>query len=137
MAKFDVEAAYRNIAIHPSDRFLLGMKWRSKFYVDLALPFGLLSAPYIFNCVAELVEWILVNNYKVPDLLYYLDDFITAAPPDFPQCALNFSTALLVCDRLSLPLPVLAVLGIELDSLAQMARLPDEKLQALKELIHS
>ena len=58
------------------------MKWRSKFYVDLALPFGLCSAPYIFNCVAELVEWILVNNYKVPDLLHYLDDFITAGPPD-------------------------------------------------------
>ena len=100
MAKFDVEAAYRNIAIHPSDRFLLGMKWRSKFYVDLALPFGLRSAPYIFNCVAELVEWMLVNNYKVPDLLHYLDDFITAGPPDSPQCAQNLSTALLVCDRL-------------------------------------
>ena len=66
MAKFDVEAAYRNIAIHPSDRFLLGMKWRSKIHVDLALPFRLRSAPYIFNCVAELVEWILVNNYKAP-----------------------------------------------------------------------
>ena len=35
------------------------------------------------------------------------------------------------------PTPVLAVLGIELDYLAQVARLPDEKLQALKELIHS
>ena len=35
------------------------------------------------------------------------------------------------------PTPVLAVLGIELDSLAQVARLPDEKLQALKELIYS
>ena len=80
MAKFDVEAAYRNIAIHPSDRFLLGMKWRSKFYVDLALPFGLRPASYIFNCVAELVEWILVNNYKVLDLLQYLEDFITAVP---------------------------------------------------------
>ena len=146
MAKFDFEAAYQNIAIHPSDRFLLGMKWRSKFYVDLALPFGLRSAPYIFNCVAELVEWILVNNYEVPDLLHYLDDFITAGPPDSPQCVQNLSTALLVCDRLGLPLhpgkcmgptPVLAVLGIELDSLAQVARLPDEKLQALKELIHS
>ena len=32
---------------------------------------------------------------------------------------------------------MLAVLGIELDYLAQVARLPDEKLQALKELIHS
>ena len=31
MAKFDVEAAYRNIAIHPDERFLLGMKWRGQF----------------------------------------------------------------------------------------------------------
>ena len=29
MAKFDVEAAYRNIAVNQSDRFLLGMKWRA------------------------------------------------------------------------------------------------------------
>ena len=26
MAKFDVEAAYRNIAVHPDDQYLLGMK---------------------------------------------------------------------------------------------------------------
>ena len=58
MAKFDVEAAYRNLAVHPSDRYLIGMKWRSMFYVDLALPFGLRSAPYIFNFVADLAEWI-------------------------------------------------------------------------------
>ena len=41
MAKFDVEAAYCNIAVCPSDRFLLGMKWCGKYFVDLALPFGL------------------------------------------------------------------------------------------------
>jgi len=40
MAKFDVEAAYRNVAVHPVDRNLSGMKWRGKFFVDLALPFG-------------------------------------------------------------------------------------------------
>ena len=50
MAKFDVESAHRNIAIHPSDRFLFGIKWRSKFYVDLALPFGLLR-PLTFSVV--------------------------------------------------------------------------------------
>ena len=48
-AKFDVEAAYQNIAIHPDERFLLGMKWRGQFYVDLALPNGRRSAPFIFN----------------------------------------------------------------------------------------
>ena len=41
MAKFDVESAYRNVPVHPSDRYLLGMKWRNQYYVDLALPFGL------------------------------------------------------------------------------------------------
>ena len=49
MAKFDVEAAYRNIPLHPSDRFLLGMKWRESYYVDLTLPFGLRSAPLHFQ----------------------------------------------------------------------------------------
>ena len=49
MAKFDVQAAYRNVPIHPHDRFLLGMTWRDKFYVDLVLPFGLRSASFIFD----------------------------------------------------------------------------------------
>ena len=49
MAKFDVKAAYRNIPIHPDDRFLLGMKWRDKFFVDLVLSFGLRSAPRYFR----------------------------------------------------------------------------------------
>ncbi|CAB3988942.1 Hypothetical predicted protein [Paramuricea clavata] len=52
MAKFDVKAAYRNIPIHPDDRYLLGMKWRDRFYVDLVLPFGLQVGPvYLqFGC---------------------------------------------------------------------------------------
>ena len=84
-----------------------------------------------------LVKWILVNNCKVSSLLHYLDDFITAAPPPSPyspQCAQTLSTALLVCDRLGLPLHpgkcvgptlVLTVRCIDLDSLAQVARLPE------------
>ena len=66
-AKFDVESAYRKIAVQACDRFLLGMEWRGQFYVDLALPFGLRSAPYIFNSVADLMQRILLNNYKIPD----------------------------------------------------------------------
>ena len=84
MAKFDVEAAYRNIAVHPDDRSLLGMKWRCQFFIDLTLPFGLRSAPFIFNSVADMVKWILVNLHQVPDLLHYLDDFITAGPSQSP-----------------------------------------------------
>ena len=85
MAKFDVESAYRNIPVSPKDRYLLGLKWRNKFYVDLALPFGLRSAPFIFNSVADLVEWILKTNHSIQDLLHYLDDYITAGPADSRQ----------------------------------------------------
>ena len=146
MAKFDVETAYRNIAIHPDDRFLLGLKWRGKFYVDLALPFGLCSAPFIFNSVADMVEWILLNSHHVSDLLHYLDDFITAGPPQSSLCDQNLRSVITVCKRLGLPLhpnkcigpsTSLTVLGIELDSIQQIARLPDDKLLALKEMVQS
>ena len=122
MAKFDVEAAYCNVPVHPSDRYLLGMKWHSRYYVVLTLPFGLHSAPFIFNAIADMVEWIHVHPYQIPALLHYLDDFITAGPPDAPQCVHNLCTALAVCKRLGLPLhpgkcegpaTVLVILGIE------------------------
>lgn len=99
MAKFDVETPYCNIAVHPGDRYLLGMKLWANIISTLVLHFGLLSAPYIFNAVAEAVEWILVNSYKVPNLLHYLDDYISVSSPDSPQCAQNLSTPLAVCKR--------------------------------------
>jgi hypothetical protein len=30
MAKFDLKSAYRNIPVHPDDRWLLGMVWEDK-----------------------------------------------------------------------------------------------------------
>lgn len=146
MAKFDVEAAYRNVPIHPKDRYLLGLKWRGQFYVDLALPFGLRSAPFIFNGVADMVEWILINNYELEDLVHYLDDFILAGPPDTLRCHRDLTTALNVCKQLGLPLhpkkcegpaTSLTILGIRLDSVRQTAELPPDKFAALKSLIHS
>ena len=111
MAKFDIESAYRNIAINPSDCHLLGLKWRDAYYIDLALPFGLRSAPAIFNSVAELVEWILVHNYGIEDLLHYLDDFILAAPANSVVCASNLQVAVAVVARLGLPLHPQKCLG--------------------------
>ena len=146
MAKFDVEAAYRNVTVHPEDRYLLGMKWRGQFFVDLALPFGLRSAPYIFNSIADMVEWIIINRYNVAGLMHNLDDFLNAGPACSNQCTNNLHTPLAVCRSLGLPLhpgkcvgllTCFTVLGIELDSVQQSARLSEDKLVALQELIQS
>ncbi len=96
MAEFHAESAYHNIAMRPDERFLFGMRWRNTFFVDLAIPFGLRSAAFIFNSIAEMVEWILKSNYLIKYLLHYLDDFLSLASAGSSKCADNGVIALSV-----------------------------------------
>ena len=57
LAKFDIESAYRLIPVHPQDSPLQAMRWEGKTYIDPMLPFGLRSAPKIFNAVADALNW--------------------------------------------------------------------------------
>ena len=43
MVEFDVATAYRNNVLHPDNWYLLGIKWKGAYHVDMALPFGLSS----------------------------------------------------------------------------------------------
>ena len=119
------------------------MKWCNRYYVDLTLPFGLHSAPFIFNAIADMVEWILVHPYQISALLHYLDDFIMAGPPDSPKCVHKYRPCSLQTAWPASPpgemqnATVLVVLGIELDSVNQVPHLPAEKLLALQGLISS
>ena len=110
------------------------------------LPFGLRSAPFIFNSVAEAVEWILVHNYAVSPLFHYLDDFLTMGPANSSICQSHMDNAFTVFARLGLPLhlqkcegpsTVLVFLGIELDSVQQLARLPRDKVDRILRLLQS
>ena len=75
LAKLDIHAAYRIIPVHPDDRWLLGMEWSGKIYIDTVLPFGLRSAPKVFNAVADALEWIM-RKQGIAHSLHYLDDFL-------------------------------------------------------------
>jgi hypothetical protein len=85
-AKIDVKAAFRCVAVHPSDRWLLGLQWCGSFYADLALPFGLKSSPAIWERYASLAEW-LARKHGAPDSIHYVDDFLIGGPPGTTQCA--------------------------------------------------
>ena len=56
LAKVDIKSAYRIIPIHPKDYHLLGMLWEGGLFIDLALPFGLRSAPIILR------PWLILSN---------------------------------------------------------------------------
>ena len=94
LAKFDVESAYHNIPIHPNDCYLFSMQWQGYHFVDMALSFGLHSAPYIFSSVVDLVEWVLKKQYDMSFLLHYLDDFHSRGPPNSQMCQWNLDTCI-------------------------------------------
>lgn len=75
MAKVDIQNAYRVVPVHPEDRWLMGMSWQKKLYIDTALPFGLRSAPKIFTALADAIEWIARRN-GAQFVIHYLDDSI-------------------------------------------------------------
>jgi len=49
LAKVNIKSAFRLLPVHPADHYLLGMQWRDELFVDTCLPFGLRSAPKLFN----------------------------------------------------------------------------------------
>ena len=81
MAKLDLKSAYRMVAVHPADHWLLGVSWESRTYCDQALPFGLRLAPIIFSAVADALAWAMLCQ-GIPVLLHYIDDFL----PDATFC---------------------------------------------------
>ena len=126
LVKLDVQNAYCILPVHTEDRQLLGMKWCGAFYVDMVLPLGIRSAPYIFTCIADLVEWVAKRNYEVTFLMHYLDDFHTLGPSSFSVCQHNLDRSIEYFSKLGIPLHAdkeeglsmcLTILGHELDSL--------------------
>ena len=80
MAKFDLKAAYGNVPVHPDDCWLLGMVWENQLFVDIALPFGLRSAPMIFSALADGLEF-MIRQAGVDRVGHYLDDFVLVGSP--------------------------------------------------------
>ena len=144
MAKTDVKSAFRNIPVHPDDWELLGMEWRGLYFFDRVLPFGLRSAPYIFNMLLDALEWILINKLGVSNVLHILDDFFLAEAAPRSSCSTSLCKLLCLFTELNVPIApgktyapsqFLEFLGISLDSVNMVALLPPDKLSQARTLL--
>jgi hypothetical protein len=145
LAKLDLQDAFRHIPVRPQDWPLLGFHWQSRFYYAVVLMFGIKSAPYIFNLFAEALHWI-IKRHIPGDLRHYLDDFLPAFPPGTPISTANM--AVQWCKSLGSqlgfqfqdsktvnPCTELEFVGLEIDTIAMEARLPQDKLAFLRETL--
>ena len=144
MAKVDIESAYRLVSVHPHDRALQALQWQGQLYVDPMLPFGLRLAPKIFNAIADAFHWHLEQR-GINHVLHYLDDVNIVASPEPRRCQEDLNTLLRAASVLGIPFASqktegpatsLVFLGIEVDTVAGELRLPRDKLQRFKDLLH-
>eukprot|EP00112_Aurelia_sp_Birch-Aquarium-sp1_P003277 Seg1363.36 transcript_id=Seg1363.36/GoldUCD/mRNA.D3Y31 product="Polyprotein P3" protein_id=Seg1363.36/GoldUCD/D3Y31 len=137
LAKFDLRRAYRLLPVRLEDRWLLGMRWKGQFYLDLAIPFCLRSAPQIFKRFADALQSIFEQIGGVENIQHYLDDFLVAGPPQSSVCESDLYKCLSLAKNLGVPIAPektegpstsITYLGFILDSEKQELRLPVEKL---------
>jgi len=141
MAKLDIKHAFRLYPVHLEDLEHLGIHWQDKFYIDLCLPFGLRSSPFLFNRLADAFEWILKNSHHIQELMHNLDYYFTVGPASSPICARNVQTITRLASRLGIPLApdklegpttCLVFLGILINTTCIDTSLPEHKLHSFK-----
>ena len=145
LVKVDLRSAYRIVPVHPHDHQLLGVHWEGQVYVDLALPFGLRSAPKLFTAVADALGWALLQA-GAPPHIHYLDDYLFFLPPGSPSTPMALPHITGVLDRLGVPVstqkiegpsPVVTFLGVIVDTNRYELRLPATKLDHIRRLVRS
>ena len=110
------------------------MSWENALFINTTLPVGLRSAPKIFTAVADAAEWI-ARQQGVTTILHY---FLIIGSPESTECMANVApvlTILRACmgipvawNKVEGPSSVLTFLGIELDTVQGITRLPTQKL---------
>jgi hypothetical protein len=133
--------AFKHTVVNPAHWHLLGSTRRSidnteYYYVDMVLPFGLRSSPYLFDQFAIGLEYIMkCKGAKTVE--HYLDDYFTCGPARSTQCSVNLSLMIEACTetwfninpkKLVYPTSQLEFLGIVIDSDKMELRINDERL---------
>jgi hypothetical protein len=149
MAKVDLQAAYRSVAINPAHSVFTGLKWTFEgqayptYMIDTKLPFGARYSPYVFNRITQAVR----RNFQLlgyQAVVTYLDDFWVAAETQEQCCeALNSLIKLLRglgfrinYSKVDGPSRQLTFLGVQIDTVRGFLRLDPRKRESLVDSLH-
>lgn len=144
--KKDLKEAFRMVPVAPAHRWLLGFRWRGRYYMENCLSFGLRTAPFIFNLFAEGLHWLWLRSQPWLRLRHYLDDFIGVLPPELAHrhglVHAKFRSwidylGLIHAEKKDAEGTVVDVLGIEIDTEKMEARLPASKLAKAARLVNA
>ncbi|KAM4807939.1 LOW QUALITY PROTEIN: uncharacterized protein WCC33_001415 [Rhinophrynus dorsalis] len=94
-----------------------------------------------FEAFSSFLHWAVAQSVKAGEVAHYLDDFLFIGSPEGGECQELLDTAARVFEELGVPVAqektvgpstCLTFLGIEIDSVAQVVRLPKDKVERTK-----
>jgi hypothetical protein len=144
MCKLDITAAFRLIRVRKEDQHLLGLCFLGLYYYERCLPFGLASAPELFEKFSTVVQ-LMLTTLGIDHVHHFIDDFWLAAAA-LSTCTFNFQRTINLFKKLGIPLSagkmfppcqVLEFLGLIIDSKSWTITLPNSKRIDIMKLLQS
>ena len=143
MAKSDIAEAFRLIPLSPDCYNLLGFKLEGKYYYDRCLPMGASSACKIFEKFSDSLKFILKSIFKVKHVVKVIDDFLFIGKT-YEECNYALNSFRTMCKFINVPIAekktvdpthCLTFLGIQLDTLNNIASIPRDKILSYKNVL--
>jgi hypothetical protein len=139
LAKCDIKSAFRLLPIYPGDFDLLGFKFDGKYFIDKCLPMGASISCSHFECFSSYLEFQVKANARSKFITHYLDDFLFVGDTQV-TCQKLLHEFQKMCNELGVPLAPektvgpttsLTYLGLEIDTVNKLVKVPQPKVEAL------
>ena len=138
LGKLDIKSAYRLLPVDPSEFDQLGFKFEGNYYFDKCMPFGCAISPASWEKLSSFLEFLVKRESKVGDVKHYVDDFLfagskcTSECQDIMNCFLHCTERLgipIAADKTIWPCTAIVYLGLEIDSVDMVVRMPRQKVE--------
>ena len=144
IAKSDIQSAFRLLPIRRADFDLLGYKFRGFYYIDKCMPLGAAISCSTFETFASFIEWLVRFLSGQSSVEHYLDDFLFGGSKGTDTCQILLCTFEELCVDLGVPVAkhktvgpctLLSFLGLDIDTLNGLVKIPEDKLLGLRALL--
>ena len=146
LARMDRRSAFGLLILHPDEFELFGFHFKNQFYFDKCLPMGCSASCVLFEKCSTFLEWAIKLKSGKRSVEHFLDDFLLAGKAGTGDCWQLMDHFRIICEDLGVPLAedktigpssILTFLGLEIDTLEMVIRIPQCKLSEVKEKLES
>lgn len=146
LGKSDIKSAFRLLPVSPADFDQLGFKFENKYYFDKSMPFGCSLSCKTFEQLSTFIEYLVKQETPCGNLKHYVDDFLFAGKSQTDECSIIMKCFFKCSERLGVPIALdktewpcttIVFLGLEIDSVEMVVRMPKKKVCEIIEKIRA